>query len=377
MLRYFLLSFLFYVHLSFCYDYINNESRSFRLKGNHRHDLVSHYKKLKTQKRNLYKKRYEVPLDNNEPVAQFDVASFIQNSANKKLHKLQYGDVKRKDYRKFSSNDYMDYENLKNLMDQNSGDDRRDSWTDYLNIEDSDVAKATEPVKASDESANQKEFDYDFVSLAESKKDNSASNQDYPPKNYHNNLIDYTAIHHPEKKGVLKNFKFPFFFRNKTTTSMTPKKDGKKKTVKRSKVSNRESVTVDGQNLGLESLYGIELKNGYNKNKRSYNAILMCPACRKKYEDSLKAFPKTRQLSEPIVHNCRQYFQNAAAEEKKKITKIVYTQPEDRFRRQQPEDKERQMKEIEEVARKIESVTVDYPLKKKVTIGTINPTLMK
>lgn len=95
----------------------------------------------------------------------------------------------------------MDYENLKNLMDQNSGDDRRDSWTDYLNIEDSDVAKATEPVKASDESANQKEFDYDFVSLAESKKDNSASNQDYPPKNYHNNLIDYTAIHHPEKKG--------------------------------------------------------------------------------------------------------------------------------------------------------------------------------
>lgn len=158
---------------------------------------------------------------------------------------------------------------------------------------------------------------------------------------------------------------------------MTPKKDGKKKTVKRSKVSNRESVTVDGQNLGLESLYGIELKNGYNKNKRSYNAILMCPACRKKYEDSLKAFPKTRQLSEPIVHNCRQYFQNAAAEEKKKITKIVYTQPEDRFRRQQPEDKERQMKEIEEVARKIESVTVDYPLKKKVTIGTINPTLMK
>ncbi|KPI91001.1 hypothetical protein RR46_14505 [Papilio xuthus] len=384
-----------------------NQPQSYQPQGNHRHDIVSHYKKLKTQKRNLYKKRYELPLDNNEPVAQFDVASFIQNSANKKLHKLQYGDGKRKEYgkitviimtldhkvdngcakyselgsgyRKFSSNDYMDYENLKNLMDQNSGDDRRDSWTDYLNIEDSDVAKVTEAVKASDELANQKEFDYDFASLAECKKDNSASNQDYQHKNnYHNNVIDYTAIHHPEKKGVLKNFKFPFFFRNKTTTSMTPKKDGKKKTVKRSKVSNfRESVTVDGQNLGLESLYGIELKNVFNKNKRSYNALVMCPACRKKYEDSLKTFPKTRQLSEPILHNCRQYFQNAAAEEKKKVPKIVYSQPEDRFRRQQPEDKERQMKEIEEVARKIESVTVDYPMKKKVTIGTINPTLMK
>lgn len=102
-----------------------------------------------------------------------------------------------------------------------------------------------------------------------------------------------------------------------------------------------------------------------NKNKRSYLEKL-CPECKKKYVSNTKAVLGNAEAAYKMVHNSRQFLNQIGGSKGKKDT--VSLPVGGRERRQYLDEKERQLKELEEVARKVESVHV-----RPETIRKFNP----
>lgn len=104
------------------------------------------------------------------------------------------------------------------------------------------------------------------------------------------------------------------------------------------------------------------------KMKRSYEERL-CPACKKKFIAILTPNDRRKKTPKKIIHNSRQ-FQNTLQEKTKdNLKKIRKFSSDDldeladgiRYKRQSDPNTERQMKELNEVQKKVDSVPVSMP----------------
>ncbi|CAG4933325.1 unnamed protein product [Parnassius apollo] len=323
----------------------------------------------KHPKKKMHKKRQEYKLSETEPIAQFDLASFIQSPDNIVERTGLYVDSARK--RRLPSRDYSEYESI---MNSNADDKLHDNWDEYIGKAQDNSADANEKDIPFKESNKYKDAD-------KIKKVNSQHDQEYIYKNTYQDDTFERSLHHPQKKGTL-NLRFPFFSRKKPD-SLKSTKNKKRKTAapKNSKIEKpKELITVNGQilNIDKEMLNNIDGPNNLKINKRSYS-VKLCPRCKRKYIESLKSFPRIRRVSNNIIHNSRQFYQKAKEVEgfsnkyssgsKKNLT----VSPNIRHKRQQSnEDKERQMKELEEVERKIDSVVINPSATQKIKLFTAN-----
>ncbi|CAH2041773.1 unnamed protein product, partial [Iphiclides podalirius] len=324
------------------------------------------HRRYRTQKRNAQKKRQQYSLGDGDPVAQFDVADFLQSYDNAVDGNARYADAAKNDFRRRKSKGYNNFDNFGNPFSVNANDKRGEGWADSAEEDQNNLAEITHTLKSSTESLDDKNFDYRFAAVDETTKENIDRNRNYLPKSiYDGDMIERSqSIHHQQKKGVLKNIRFPFFSRSKPSTFI-PTKDRKRKTSKSSKVERTKSmINVNGQVLNddKENLYASHLASDFfNKIKRSYIEI-MCPECKKKYVANPKAVPQSRDVYDKVIHNSRQFFQNqVVGRSNGKDKKDTVSWPDVGRKRRQyydggRENKERQLQELEEVARKIESV---------------------
>lgn len=105
------------------------------------------------------------------------------------------------------------------------------------------------------------------------------------------------------------------------------------------------------------------------KIKRSYEERL-CPACKKLFVANLELNDRRKKNPKRVVHNSRQYYQTNFPEIKlkedvKNIRKgnVVYSEEDfdSTSRKKREEDRERQLKELEEVQRKVDNVEIHVP----------------
>ncbi|CAK1583109.1 unnamed protein product [Parnassius mnemosyne] len=368
MLRYFyLLSFLLYFQLIFCYDYLNNDALDHQYRSVNGYENRNTNKHPKLHKKKMHRKRQEYKFLDTEPIAQFDLASFIQGPDNIAERNGLYGDSARK--RRLPSKDYSEYESIKNL---NTDDKLHDKWDEYMDSAQENSAEANEKYMPLKELQNHKDAD-------EIGKVNSQHNQENIYKNMYQD--EKSLIHYQQKKGALQNFRFPFFSHKKPDTLKSTKNKKRKTALSNSsKIEKpKELITVNGQilNVDREMLVNADSPYNFKINKRSYIERL-CPKCKRKYIDSLKSLPRIRRVSSNIIHNSRQFYQNTkeaggisnnknSSGNKENLT----ISPEVRYKRQQSnEDKERQMKELEEVERKIDSVEINSYAFQKIKSST-------
>lgn len=124
------------------------------------------------------------------------------------------------------------------------------------------------------------------------------------------------------------------------------------------RVVNKSVTDANSQDINDDKDYLYNphtLSDSINKNKRSYLEKL-CPECKKKYVSNTKAVLRNGEAAYKMVHNSRQFLNQIGGS--KDIKDTVSLPDGGRKRRQYMEEKERQLKELEEVARKVESVDV-------------------
>uniref|UniRef100_A0A2A4JSP2 Uncharacterized protein n=1 Tax=Heliothis virescens TaxID=7102 RepID=A0A2A4JSP2_HELVI len=345
MLRFlYLLSLLLCIELAFCYNYIDEvtEHHLNKIGRNVRRDRVRRVRKPRDRKA-LVRQEYDY---DRSPV-EFDVASFIQpdeESVENDETSMRYRNKKR---RRTKNYDYGTILGM-NLDDSNK---KRDKSADYLNMGDGPSDLNINPPLFKD-SINSKHFNYNSLDDLHGEK--------YGHEKFRNIykddlLMDQNVVHSHEKKCTLKAIKFPFFSHNKSEP-LKPKKNKK-----------RKLFCFNGPKKEKDFKMGDDPIMHFKK-KRSFEERL-CPACKKKFltdaglGDELKKNPKR------LIHNSRQYFQNGIDSKLKEDVKTIrrnmeaFTDEnfEDKTREKREDDRDRQLKELEEVQRKIDNVEIHVP----------------
>lgn len=158
--------------------------------------------------------------------------------------------------------------------------------------------------------------------------------------------------------------KFPFFSRKKTVTPKS-KKTKKKKTS--FTTTNPVLQTSSAKPTGIQ-YFG----NNDNIMKRSYEETY-CPLCKRKL--AVKRGNSRAKKKNKMIHNSRQFYQNAEEGAKavpdegiqnevtvRKTSDAERQGSKRRKRNEKHEDKDRQLKELEEIQRKVDSMDTNGPL---------------
>ncbi|CAB3227914.1 unnamed protein product [Arctia plantaginis] len=294
--------------------------------------------------------RQEYAYDKN-PV-EFDVASFVQPDEDTITDEETTRRRNQRRRRISKNNDYNSVFGL-NMDEGNSGDVNQD----YLSLGDP-PAKLNPtlldlgPTVLKD-SLNIKKFKMNAM---------DESNAKYTRDNIKNQIVmpEPNPAHNPQKKCVFKSIKFPFFSHNKTE-SLKPKKNKKRRLFGFNSVKKSESEVLSGKDkMEINPINQFKIKRSYQ--------VIVCPACKKKYISNLR-YKKT---PDKIIHNSRQFYQKQSdeqvTEDINRNTKYYYDDSEkviktDRSKRQDLDkyDKDRQLKLLDEIQRKVDSVNVTIP----------------
>ncbi|XP_022826975.1 uncharacterized protein LOC111356735 [Spodoptera litura] len=346
----YILSLLICIELSFCYNYLDDaaESKGNRLGRYARRDRVRRAKRPKERKSLI---RHEYDYDRN-PV-EFDVASFIQPDDDL-VEEDGISMRQRNNKRKISKN--YDYGSLLGL---NVDDKKRDRSPDYLSMSDAspnlnfnpDILKNVNSLSVNPQHLSYKSLD----DLHSQKYGNEKFRNIYKD----DLLMDQNVVHSHEKKCTLKNIKFPFFSHNKSEP-LKPKKNKKRKLFCFN-CPKKGSKYPDEPKIGDEIF-------GHYKIKRSFEDKL-CPVCKKKFLASLAQNERRKKASRRVLHNSRQYYQNISPEAKMKNNVKNFRRKNVAFTREVPEttrskredSRDRQLKELEEVQKKIDNVEINVP----------------
>ncbi|PZC72658.1 uncharacterized protein LOC110381340 isoform X1 [Helicoverpa armigera] len=352
MLRFlYLLSLLLCIELSFCYNYIDEiTERSFNKIGrNVRRDRVRRVRKPKERK-SVVRQEYDY---DRSPV-EFDVASFIQpdeESIEDDEAMMRYKNKKR---RKAKNYDYGTIIGM-NLDESNR---KREKSADYLNMGDAPSDLNINPPLFKD-SVNSKHLNYNSLDDLHGEK--------YGHEKFRNIykddlLMDQNVVHSHEKKCTLKTIKFPFFSHNKSEP-MKPKKNKKRKLFF---FNGNRREKVDDIKMGDDPIIHYKMKRSFEER--------LCPACKKKYLTNPESGDDLKKIPKRLIHNSRQYFQNNVDSRLKEDVKTIRNNMEaftdehfDERTREKRDDRERQLKELEEVQRKIDNVEIHIPTFEKST----------
>lgn len=110
--------------------------------------------------------------------------------------------------------------------------------------------------------------------------------------------------------SVLKNMKIPFFSRSNTETTKTKKNKKRKFSFSNSKKQNPSVTKVPESHLNSNSMQISSTKpQNFKIKKRSYFDRL-CPACKQKVLNANLLEDKCHSITNNVIHNSRQYFQN-------------------------------------------------------------------
>lgn len=155
--------------------------------------------------------------------------------------------------------------------------------------------------------------------------------------------------------------KVPFFFRKKTGT--TKAKKIKKRRLFCFNCGNKTKAVVTSTpnidpNLSI-------IKEPYKINKRSYNERI-CPICQRKFaRKSENTNTRSRRTSSRMIHNSRQFYQEKSQPNAQPDTDTPLededndSEIEERRKRDNESDRERQLKELEEVQKKIDNIDLN------------------
>ncbi|KAF9416486.1 hypothetical protein HW555_006153 [Spodoptera exigua] len=347
----YLLSLVLCIELSFCYNYLDEttESNGNKLGRYSRRDRVRRAKRPRERKGFV---RHEYDYDRS-PV-EFDVASFIQ--ADDELVEEDGIPMKQRNNKRRTSKN----SEYGNLMGLNVDEKKRERSPDYLGMNEASPDMKYNPPLFKDTnsiSLNSKQPNYNSLDDLHGEK----HGHDKFRNTYKDDLLkNHNAVHTHEKKCTLKNIKFPFFSHNKSEP-LKPKKNKKRKLF-------CFNCPKKGSKYSVENMMDDDDSLSHFKIKRSFEDRL-CPACKKKFLVSLEQNERRKKASRKMLHNSRQYYQNISPEAKLKENlknlrrnnvMNTYDIPEI-TRTKREEDRERQLKELEEVQRKIDNVEINVP----------------
>ncbi|XP_028167398.1 uncharacterized protein LOC114357815 [Ostrinia furnacalis] len=298
--RYFyLLCLLLAMNGAFCYDYISDRNSQ----NNHGRRLSKKFRNQKAgDKRFVHKNRPEYEMaEEKEPLAQIDVASFIQKPDEYSIDENFPYELENK-----GRNPKLKHENdYGSLLGYNSEgyimkNTNRGPY--YLNSNsDSSFDLGPNPLRIKDP-FNSRHSNLDSMSLyglGNEKFAKDSENKAYS-NNYKNDLYETNSnlIHNPEKKCIRKYMKFPFFSHNKTATTK-PKKEKKRKVFcfNCSKKEKSKDQSNDPKETGKE--YNLETLNKISMNDPSDNLEnLKTKSTRGKRDELSDASDRERQLKE-------------------------------------------------------------------------------
>ncbi|XP_035437578.2 uncharacterized protein LOC118267611 isoform X1 [Spodoptera frugiperda] len=352
----YLLSLVICIELSFCYNYLDDaaERHGHRVGRYARRDRVRRAKRPKERKSLI---RHEYDYDRS-PV-EFDVASFIQ--PDDELVEEDGIPMRQRSNKRRTSKNYE----YGSLMGLNVDDKKRERSSDYMNMNDAPPELNFNPQLFKDTnslSLNQKQLNYNGLDDLRGEKFGHEKFRNIYKDEL---LMDQNIVHSHEKKCTLKNIKFPFFSHNKSEP-LKPKKNKKRKLFCFN-CPKKGSKYPDETKMGDEIKMGDDVF-GHYKIKRSFEDRL-CPVCKKKFMVSLQQNERRKKASRRMLHNSRQYYQNispvAKSKENKKMFRrhnVGYTHGTPDTTRSKREDaRDRQLKELEEVQRKIDNVEINIP----------------
>ncbi|CAH0625219.1 unnamed protein product [Chrysodeixis includens] len=368
MLRYFyLLSFLLCIELSFSYNYLDEltELNLSKFGRNVRRDKERAREKARRLKERKSLIRQEYDYDRS-PV-EFDVASFIQpeEDAVEDDETLRHRNKKRrrisKSFDDGASNGYNG-----NFVEE--GYKKREKSPDYLNVGDSNPDLNINPPLFKD-AINIRHVVYN--SLDDLHSDNA--HDKYKNLYKDDSLLTQDMVHNHEKKCTLKHIKFPFFSHNKSEITK-PKRNKKRKLFRFScpKKGEHRQIIPDFSNLKEEPRMLVKVKRSYEQK--------LCPACKKLFVSGLDSNRRRKKTPKRIIHNSRQHYQTYVPgeilkEDLKRIRKNVATSEsaaegvENAEKRGVEADRERQLKELEAVQKKVDGLEVRVPTFEKPAQG--------
>ncbi|XP_072948785.1 uncharacterized protein [Epargyreus clarus] len=363
MLRYlYLLSLLICFNISFCYEYTSdNESR------NSQSRKIREAANLRYRKRNVeqgrVRKRHDYDMGDmaydKDPVAQIDVANFIKSAEDESFgendpYEFQHSNIKH-------LNNYNDYGNLDGI----NSDEKAYNNEDYSDV------------NAESPHENPPNLNLDATST-ENKGGKAIPGFDSTlKKKLDDESFSKSNVHYQQKKCALKNIKLPFFSHNKSATTKG-KKNKKRKLYGFTKLRKGKTPKENSEKLPSKSIVP-DPHNPYKYykiNKRSYIERL-CPACKRKFimnqkfnvkdkrKNLLKNTYNTRELnndesySENVNKNTNTYKFDMDDNNKEVDFKESW-----RDRRRKREDDNRNIerqKELDDLERRVESVTVTHP----------------
>lgn len=152
----------------------------------------------------------------------------------------------------------------------------------------------------------------------------------------------------------LKTLKFPFFSHNKSEP-LKPKKAKKRKLFFFN--SKKEAVKTDFNQMNDDTMIPYRTRRSYEQR--------LCPACKKIFLVNMEhSRPKKNPTN--IIHNSRQFYQNTLPdatlkEEVKDFRTNKISNIDRQYRKKRQYEKDRQLKELEEVQRKIDAVEIRVP----------------
>ncbi|XP_026741692.1 uncharacterized protein LOC113503794 isoform X1 [Trichoplusia ni] len=177
--------------------------------------------------------------------------------------------------------------------------------------------------------------------------------------------MDQNVVHNHEKKCTLKHIKFPFFSHNKSEITK-PKRNKKRKLFcfNCPKKDEHRLKIPDFNKISEDPVIQFKVKRSYEQK--------LCPSCRKLFVSGMDPNERRKKTPKRIIHNSRQYYQTnfpevRLKEDVKSIRKnVAFSEGAalddgDRKRRGVEADRERQLKELEAVQRKVDSVEVVVP----------------
>ncbi|KAJ8719332.1 hypothetical protein PYW08_011507 [Mythimna loreyi] len=348
MLRFsYLLSLLLCIELSFCYNYIDEVTERSR------HNFGRNVRRNKVRRVNRANvRRSPVRQDDYDrsPV-EFDVASFIQpETDNSEADEVFRG---HKNKRRWSDNKPFDIGSMMKNDDINS---KLEKSPDYMSMGDS-LPDLSMSQPLSKDLLNAKHFGYNPLDDLNAGK--------YGHEKFRNIykddlLLNQNTIHNQEKKCSLKAIKFPFFSHNKSEV-LKPKKNKKRKLFFFNNSKKEMAKIPDFNKMNDDTMITYKIKRSYEQR--------LCPACKKIFVATMDHDrPKKRNPSK-IIHNSRQYYQNALPDATLKeeikdyrTNKISSNKKRsnEKYRTKRYE-RERQLKELEEVQKKIDAVQIHVP----------------
>ncbi|KAJ8719965.1 hypothetical protein PYW07_012008 [Mythimna separata] len=279
---------------------------------------------------------------------EFDVASFIQpETDNLETDEVFMGHKNNK--RRWNENKPFD---IGSMMKNDDINNKLEKSPDYISMGDSLPDLNISPPLTKD-LLNAKHFGYNPL------EDLNAGKYGHEKfRNIYKDdlLLNQNMVHNQEKKCSLKAIKFPFFSHNKSEV-LKPKKTKKRKLFFFNN-SKKEVVKVpDFNKMSDDTMIPYKIKRSYEQR--------LCPACKKIFVATMDhERPKKRNPSK-IIHNSRQYYQNALPdatlkEEIKDFRTSKISNADDRYRMKR-HDRERQLKELEEVQKKVDAVEIRVP----------------